>query len=161
MVRQVLIAAAIAGLGAFGAYAQDSGVEVGSLDCAIDAGTGFIFGSSKDLRCTFTPANAEFLPESYFGNVSKFGLDIGSTKETRMQWLVLASSSNIYAPGALGGDYVGASAEVTAGVGAGANLLVGGSGTNFTLQPVSVQTQTGLNIAVGVSQFQLRSIEQE
>ncbi|TIV24033.1 MAG: DUF992 domain-containing protein, partial [Mesorhizobium sp.] len=27
----------------------------------------------------------------------------------------------------------------------------------FTLQPLSVQTQTGLNIAIGVSQFQLRS----
>ena len=44
-----------------------------------------------------------------------------------MQWLVLTPLKNIYAPGALAGDYVGASAEVTAAVGAGANLLVGGS----------------------------------
>jgi len=53
--------------------------------------------------------------------------------------------------------YVGASAEVTAAIGAGANLLVGGSGQAFTLQPLSIQTQTGINIAIGVSQFQLRS----
>lgn len=77
-----------------------------------------------------------------------------------MSWLVLAPSLNIYAPGALAGDYVGASAEVTAGIGAGANLLVGGAGPSFTLQPVSLQTQTGMNLAVGVSQFQLRSTAQ-
>ena len=58
---------------------------------------------------------------------------------------------------AAAGDYVGASAGVTAAVGAGANLLVGGSSQAFTLQPLSLQTQTGLNLAVGVSQFQLRS----
>ena len=64
-----------------------------------------------------------------------------------MRWLVLAPSSNIYAPGALAGDYLGASAEVTAAVGAGANLLVGGMNGTFTLQPLSLQTQTGLNLA--------------
>lgn len=47
----------------------------------------------------------------------------------------------------------------TATVGAGANLLVGGSSQAFTLQPLSLQTQTGINFAIGVSQFQLRSTE--
>lgn len=147
-------------LGTAPVSAQESGLELGKLDCAIEGGTGFIFGSTKDLRCTFTPANDDFEPETYFGVVSKYGLDIGSTKNTQMSWLVLAPSLNIYAPGALAGDYVGASAEVTAGIGAGANLLVGGAGPSFTLQPVSLQTQTGMNLAVGVSQFQLRSTAQ-
>lgn len=142
------------------AQAQERGIELGTLDCAIDAGTGFIIGSTKDLRCTFTPANQEFTPETYFGVVSKFGLDIGSTRETTMRWLVFGPSENIYAPGALAGDYVGASAEVTAVFGAGANILVGGSGPTLTLQPISIQTQTGLNLALGVSQFQLRSADQ-
>lgn len=139
------------------ARAQDGGLELGVLDCAIGGGTGFIFGSSKDLSCTFTPANTTFAPEAYFGAVNKYGLDIGQTKQTVMQWIVLAPIENIYAPGALAGDYVGASAEITAAVGAGANLLVGGFNQAFTLQPLSVQTQTGFNLAVGVSQFQLRS----
>jgi Protein of unknown function (DUF992) len=39
----------------------------------------------------------------------------------------------------------------------GANVLVGGSNRVFTLQPVSVQAQTGLNIAAGVSRFELRT----
>lgn len=139
------------------ALAQQGGFELGRLECQIDGGTGFILGSTKDLSCTFQPADKTFAPENYFGVVNKFGLDIGSTDQATMGWLVLAPSANIYAPGALAGDYIGASAEVTAAVGAGANLLVGGSGQTFTLQPLSLQTQTGLNLAIGVSQFQLRS----
>ena len=69
----------------------------------------------------------------------------------------LAPTANAYALGALAGDYVGASAEATAAVGVGANVLVGGSEQTMTLQPLSVQGQTGLNLALGVSKFQLRS----
>ena len=157
MLKTVIAAAIIAAALAGQAHAQDQGIELGTLDCAIGGGTGFIFGSTKDLSCTFTPADKSFAPEAYFGVVNKYGLDIGTTKQTVMQWLVLTPLKNIYAPGALAGDYVGASAEVTAAIGAGANLLVGGSSQAFTLQPLSLQTQTGMNIAIGVSQFQLRS----
>lgn len=157
MQKTIIAAAIITAVFAERAQARDQGVELGVLDCAIGGGTGFIVGSSKDLSCTFTPADTTFAPEAYFGVVNKYGLDIGTTKQTVMQWLVLTPLKNIYAPGALAGDYVGASAEVTAAVGAGANLLVGGSSQAFTLQPLSLQTQTGANIAIGVSQFQLRS----
>jgi hypothetical protein len=160
MPKTAIAAAAIAiMLGASQARAQDRGIELGTLECAISGGTGFIFGSNKDLSCTFTPADKSFAPEAYFGAVNKYGLDIGTTKQAVMRWLVLTPLKNIYAPGALAGDYIGASAEVTAAVGAGANLLVGGSSQAFTLQPLSLQTQTGINLAIGVSQFQLRSIE--
>jgi hypothetical protein len=160
--KRTLFATAVAALAIFAAPAtgQQGGVELGMLDCLIDGGTGFIIGSKKDLSCTFNPGNDSFAPENYFGAVSKWGLDIGTTEKSVMRWLVLGPSSNIYAPGALAGDYIGASAEVTAAVGAGANLLVGGSANTFTLQPLSLQTQTGLNLAVGVTSFQLRSIEQ-
>lgn len=155
--RQAIFAVVVAMAISTPVLAQDRGVELGVLDCAIGGGTGFIFGSTKDLSCTFTPADKTFTPEAYVGVVNKYGLDIGTTRQTVMQWLVLTPLKNIYAPGALAGDYVGASAEVTAAVGAGANLLVGGSSQAFTLQPLSLQTQTGVNIAIGVSQFQLRS----
>ena len=49
--------------------------------------------------------------------------------------------------GALAGSYVGVGAEATAGAGLGANALVGGTGRSFSLQPLSVQGQTGVNIA--------------
>ena len=60
-----------------------------------------------------------------------------------------------YAPGSLAGVYIGASAEATVVVGLGANVLVGGSQKQFALQPLSVQAQTGLNLAVGVTELDL------
>ncbi|MBX3582046.1 MAG: DUF992 domain-containing protein [Rhizobiaceae bacterium] len=143
--------------GAASANAQNEGIELGVLDCTVAGGAGFIIGSTKDVTCSYTPADANFAVETYNGSIDKFGLDIGKTDETRITWAVLAPSSNIYAPGALAGDYVGASAEASVAVGAGANLLVGGSNKSFTLQPLSLQTQTGFNLAVGVTQFKLRA----
>ena len=160
MIKTLLLSAtAFFAFSALPAAAAQGGVELGVLDCSVAGGTGFIIGSKKDLHCTFNPAGQAFAPENYFGAVRKWGIDIGTTDEATIHWLVLAPSSNIYRPGALAGDYVGASAEVTAAVGGGANLLVGGLNGTFTLQPLSLQTQTGLNLAVGVTSFQLRSVD--
>lgn len=156
--KTYILAAALAGsFFALPATAQENRVELGLLDCVIEGGVGLVFGSSKDLSCTFTPAEERRPAEQYFGVVNKFGLDVGVTGPAVMQWLVLAPTSDPYGPGALAGDYVGASAEATAAVGVGANILIGGSDQTLTLQPVSVQAQTGLNLAVGVSEFQLRT----
>jgi hypothetical protein len=46
--------------------------------------------------------------------------------------------------------------QVAVGVGGNANALVGGSNDSIALQPVSVEGQTGLNIAVGVAGLTLR-----
>jgi hypothetical protein len=43
---------------------------------------------------------------------------------------------------------------VVAGVGA--NVLIGGSNRTVTLQPVSFQGQSGLNVAAGVAGIDLR-----
>jgi hypothetical protein len=157
LIRTTTIAAALLAASFASQAGAQEGAEVGLLDCVIEGGTGFIVGSSKDLACTFTPADQTQPPEPYFGVVNKFGIDIGSTGEALMQWVVVAPTADAYAMGMLAGDYVGASAEATAGVGVGANLLVGGSDRTFSLQPVSVQAQTGLNLALGVTEFQLRS----
>ncbi|TIW76588.1 MAG: DUF992 domain-containing protein, partial [Mesorhizobium sp.] len=95
MPRTAIAAAMIATVLAGTAQAQDQGVELGTLECAISGGTGFIFGSSKDLSCTFTPADKSFAPEAYFGAVNKYGLDIGTTKQAVMRWLVLTPLKNI------------------------------------------------------------------
>ena len=142
------------------AQAQER-VELGSLECFVDAGTGFILGSTKDISCAFTPADPDREIENYFGVISKFGLDIGSTEESYINWLVVAPTSGVLEAGALAGDYIGASASATFAVGLGANVLVGGSNKSFALQPVSIQTQKGLNVAAGVTELELRSIEGE
>jgi Protein of unknown function (DUF992) len=148
------IAAAVAATMIAGAEAKaQARVEVGVLTCTVRGGTGFIIGSTKDLRCRFNkPGRDEF----YHGSISKFGLDIGATKQSAIAWAVLAPTAKLR-PGSLSGNYGGVSAEATVGLGVGANALVGGSSKNIILQPLSVQAQQGLNIAAGIAALQLRA----
>ena len=154
-------AAAILATAAFSAAtlpAKADSVELGMLECVVEGGTGFIFGSSKDLSCEYTPANADQPKEAYFGVINKYGIDIGVTGTTLIEWAVLAPTTDYeYQQGSLAGDYTGVSAEASAAAGAGVNVLVGGSDETFSLQPISVQAQEGVNVAVAISELQLRS----
>ncbi len=127
-------------------------IRAGLLTCRVAPGIGLIIGSSKPMGCTFKPD--ERGPENYDGRINKVGLDIGFTGESVIVWVVLAAQSG-YPPGALAGSYVGASAEASVVIGAGANLLVGGSNRSFALQPLSVQGQLGLDFAVTISELVL------
>jgi hypothetical protein len=145
-------AGAVLALLATGAAAQaETRVEVGVLTCSARGSTGFIVGSTRDLRCRF---NRQGRDEFYRGTINKFGLDIGTTKQATISWAVLAPTANL-SPRSLNGTYGGVSAEATVGLGVGANALVGGSDRSIVLQPLSVQAQEGLNIAAGVSQLKL------
>ena len=73
-----------------------------------------------------------------------------------LAWDVFAPSAGPES-GALAGDYAGPTASATVGAGVGANALVGGSGRSFTLQPLSIQAQTGLALAAGVASMTLRA----
>ncbi len=148
----VLAAGALAFGGA--ADAAPHGVKVGTLTCNVASGWGFVFGSSKDLRCTFRP-NAH-TGEHYTGTVSKFGVDIGYTEGGVLVWGVFAPSSDVRA-GALAGDYAGATASATIGVGLGANVLIGGLDKSIALQPLSVEGNRGLNIAAGIGAISLNA----
>jgi hypothetical protein len=128
--------------------------KVGSLTCDISAGIGLIITSKKELTCMFTPSQPG-PREVYTGSITKFGLDLGATTGGEMVWAVYYAPTNRRF-GALAGRYVGASAEATVGAGVGANVLVGGSNRTVSLQPVSVQGQAGLNLAVGVAGLELR-----
>ena len=128
---------------------------VGYLKCNVASGWGFVFASSKDLKCVYSPANGHS-KVGYTGRIHKFGLDIGYTNAGVILWSVVAPRINM-ARGALTGTYVGVSVEVTAGLGVGANALVGG-GNSISLQPVSISGQTGLNAAVGIGSIELRVV---
>jgi Protein of unknown function (DUF992) len=136
------------------APAQAGGIKVGVLTCQVDGGVGWIIGSSKDVNCSFSGVNGR--REDYTGTIGKLGVDIGVTGETRVAWLVFAPGK--LKPGSLKGSYQGVSAEATVGIGLGANVLVGGFKKSINLQPVSVQAQTGLNIAGGLGSLNLRSV---
>ena len=151
---RLMISAAVLGTLVIAAPAQAAphGVNVGTLTCNVASGWGFVFGSSKDLHCTFREHNRTAI--RYTGSISKFGIDIGYTEGGVLLWGVIAPSSDVR-PGSLDGDYVGASAGATVGVGVGANVLIGGFGKSITLQPLSVSGNRGLNVAAGIGAIRL------
>ncbi|WFU20208.1 DUF992 domain-containing protein [Bradyrhizobium sp. CB3481] len=136
------------------ATAQDAGrARVGTLTCNISPGVGLVIGGQRQLSCIYASARGR-AREAYEGTVSTLGLDIGATSAGRMAWAVFAPPPLRRA--ALAGTYTGATAGGTVGAGASANVLVGGSDRRVIMQPVSMQGQTGVNIAAGVSTLELR-----
>jgi hypothetical protein len=131
-----------------------SGTKAGVLACTLSPSIGFIVGSRQTMACRFTP-DGPFPPEAYVGTITTIGLDIGITGGGALAWAVFAPTAGP-PPGALAGDYVGASGEISAGVGVGANVLFGGSNRTIALQPLSVEGQVGVNLALGVSGLALR-----
>jgi hypothetical protein len=147
-------AVAVAGLAlASSANAAPHGVRVGELTCNVASGWGFVFGSTKDLHCTYHGNGNRY--EHYTGTISKFGVDVGYTTGGVLVWGVFAPTSDMR-KGALSGDYAGASAQATVGVGVGANALVGGLDKSIALQPLSVEGSKGLNVAAGIGSISLR-----
>jgi hypothetical protein len=157
MPRKLAVAFGAIGLLAGGlmyaAPVQAQAVKAGALSCNVASGFGFIFGSSKAVNCTFSPAGGG-PPQHYVGSIDKFGVDIGYTSGGVLVWAVFAPSTSP-APGTLAGSYGGATASATAVVGVGANVLVGGSGSSISLQPISIEGNTGLNVAAGVAALTL------
>jgi Protein of unknown function (DUF992) len=146
---------ALCGL-AMSAGAAPHGVKVGILTCHVHSGWGYVVGSSKGMDCDYHPEHHDV--DRYTGSISKFGVDIGYTSGGTIIWDVVAPSSDIR-PGALQGDYAGATASATIGAGIGANVLVGGLDKSIALQPVSVMGNTGLDISAGVGAMSLRAVE--
>jgi len=149
----VIAAGALTALFTTAADAQPSRVQVGTLECSMSAGIGLLVGSQRNVSCYFKVAGA--VVESYTGTMTRVGLDVGFTTGGAIIWTVFADT-NRYA-GMLNGTYAGASAEVSVAAGLGANVLVGGSQRTVALQPVSVQGQTGLDIAAGIGALELHA----
>src|SRR3546814_20426594 len=96
MLKRILATAALAAVFVapqFAAQQADaaSGVNVGSLNCNVAGGVGFIFGSSKDISCVFTKPDGT--AERYSGEIDKHGVDIGFNSEGYMVWAVLDRTS--------------------------------------------------------------------
>ena len=136
-----------------GGGGKSAAVRAGYLTCHVSSGWGLIFGSSRDMHCSYAmqPGYTEF----YTGSITKFGADIGYLSSAVMLWAVLAPTTNL-GQGALAGTYAGATASAAVGVGAGANVLIGGFNHSIALQPVSIEGQNGLNIAAGVAALTLK-----
>ena len=156
MLKKLAVAIGALGLSAgalgYGTPAQAQGVQAGTLSCHVAGGFGFIFGSSRALACSFSPVSGS--PEQYNGTINTFGVDIGYMRSAVLLWTVLAPTTTL-GPGALAGTFAGVTASAAAGVGVGANVLVGGSGNSVSLQPLSISGGVGLNVAGGIASITL------
>ena len=148
------IAAALGAAVLAAAPAHAAGVKVGTLTCDVEAGWGLVLGSQKDLACVFKSATNGTIA-NYTGDITKLGIDIGYTNAGVMIWTVVAPSSDMK-PDALEGDYAGATAGATAVVGGNLNLMVGGLDKSITLQPLSVEGNSGVSVTAAIGAMELR-----
>ncbi len=129
--------------------------QSGTLNCDVSGGIGLIIGSQRQVNCLFTP-NYPAPPEQYIGTITKVGVDLGITGPGQLVWAVNMSTTR--RRGVLAGSYAGAAAEASLVAGLGANVLVGGNDRSVALQPLSIQGQTGINIAAGVAEIALQFV---
>ena len=135
------------------AQAPHSWTQVGALSCKVDPNVGLIIVGHQPLQCTFTPS-APLPPQAYDGAINTVGLNVGISAGGVLGWAVFAPTTGVPA-GALAGEYVGVSGNIGIGLGAGANLLIGGSERTFALQPLSLQGSIAANVVLGVSSLKL------
>jgi len=130
-------------------------VRAGVLQCQGGQNVGFVVGSVTSLECVFQSEGRR--PEAYIATVRRYGLDLGFTEQTIFSWAVNAPAGRVR-HGDLAGNYGGVGANASVGVGFGGNFLVGGPENSYALQPISVQGQTGLNVAAGVADIELEPV---
>lgn len=142
-------AAALAG--ALPAWAApDRGYPVGTLKCRFTGSDAAIhFGANRNLSCIFHHRRGR-RNERYYGNVRKYGIEIGIIGKRWLSWKVTSTRKRRLRRGALSGSYHGVTAEASVGTGFAANVLTGGPRKNISLTPLAFQRQEGLNVAAGL-----------
>ena len=129
--------------------------EVGLLTCRSPQTMGYFLWSSTAYDCWFQSWVGGG-SQHYSAVINRAGAEAGWSGNIGLAWLVIAASGKV-GQGTLEGGYVGVSAGAALGVGARANALVGGLPNSFTLQPVSVEGETGLNVRATVTGMWLQS----
>ncbi len=142
----------IVALASLEASAQNS-AQIGTLSCDVSRGIGLFVFEKQTLSCNFDDGKGNV--QSYTGSIDQFGVALGEVAAGHLVWGVVAATSGV-PQGALAGTYAGVGANASIGAGGGANVLVGGSNRAFSLQPISVEAETGINIAGGVTALTLK-----
>src|SRR5690606_33107929 len=130
---------------------EEAGVELGVLTCEVVPGSrvNLLIRSTADITCSF---DNQGTVEKYRGETGiALGVDLSFKQNEKMGFAVIAASSDVR-PGAyaLEGKYVGGQAAAAAGVGVGAKVLVGAGNKNISLQPLALETSTGLGVSGGL-----------
>ena len=139
------------------ANAQAPGLwtKVGMLRCILNPSVGFIITGHESMECRFAPDTAD-PPQAYQGAINMVGLNIDIATGGVLGWAVFAPTTGTPV-GALAGEYVGASGDIGIIPGVATNILIGGSGRTFALQPVSLGGSDAVKVALGISVLKMRA----
>lgn len=159
--KLIALLCAIAGLITINSpLAADSGIEVGVLNCEVIPGSrlNLLIRSTADVKCSYTKDGQS---EHYIGETGiALGLDLSFKQDEKLAFSVIAASEDVR-PGAkaLGGKYVGGELSAAVGLGLGAKALVGGGAKNIGLQPIALETSTGIGASGGLSFLYIQPAE--
>ena len=131
--------------------AAEGGIEVGLLTCNVVPGSrvNLLIRSTADVECVYENNGVS---EAYHGETGiALGLDLSIRANEKMAFTVIAATSDV-GPGAkaLGGKYVGGQVSAAAGLGIGAKALIGGGAKSIGLQPLALESSTGIGVAGGL-----------
>ena len=132
-----------------------AGARIGVLTCKTvpDSGVSLLVHSTENVTCEFKSTSGGV--EHYKGETGVgLGFDISYDRDTTMAYVVMSAD---YKAGdyQLAGKYFGAGGSATAGVGVGAQVLIGGGKKNISLQPVAVSGSKGAGVSAGVTYLYL------
>ena len=134
------------------------GVETGILTCQNVKGTGrtLIIHSTTDVRCVFKSTDGKIV-QNYKGESGiGLGVDLNWNPKDKIAYTVVTAAGDI-SPDSyfLTGKYAGGKANVTLGIGAGAQALIGGLNDSVGLQPLGLEGSQGFRLAGGLAYLYL------
>jgi hypothetical protein len=133
--------------------AAHADVAVGMLTCRSPQPSSYILASATNYNCVFQPVAGG--AQLYEGTIYRVGAQVGTSSNTTLVWAVFALTAPT-GPVQLAGSYAGASAGAAFVIGARANALVGGLPNAFTLQPASLEGESGFNAVATVTGLALQ-----
>lgn len=141
------------------ARADAAGIKLGVLKCHQVQGSGvnLLIHSTVGVNCLFTSFTGErqaiYKGETGIG----LGIDLNWNKSETIAFTVFGATTNPGASHPLAGKYVGGRASVSLGLGAGAQVLIGGGGGQITLQPLALESARGIGLAAGLGYLYLEA----
>jgi hypothetical protein len=111
-------------------------VKAGIRDGDPSSGWGLVFGSSRDLKCSYSHDHGSI--EHYTGHICKCGVDIGRQAADVIAWTVIAPTNDVG----------------NVGVGVGTDVLADGFKGSVASQPLrtlgSVQSSAADDVALSI-----------
>jgi hypothetical protein len=131
------------------------GAKVGVLTCKNIPDTNFslLIHSTTDVECTINHSGIE---DRYKGEAGvALGVDVHWKRNETLRYTVFAMHGADEPKGFLAGRFTGPKLGASLGAGGGLQVLIGGGKQHITLQPLALETTTGLSVHGGLGYLYL------